>query len=53
LVEQGGFSAAGGAQQHNELAGVQIEIDAAQRGHGGFALSVNPREIPDVKYRLM
>ena len=44
-VEQRGLAAAGGAEQHHELAGEEIEDDAAQRDHLDVAHTVDLREV--------
>ena len=52
LVEEGGFSAAGGAEEHDEFAGKQIEINAAERRDRSRALTVNARQPAHLKDRL-
>ncbi len=39
-VQQGGFAAARRAQQHDELAGINIEIDVLQRTHLGITSDI-------------
>ena len=43
-IEQRALAAAGRAQQHDELAGVQIEVDAAERVHVDFAHVIDLRQ---------
>ena len=40
LVEQGGLAAAGGAEEHDELARAEVEVDAGERAHLGGAGAV-------------
>ena len=52
LVEQRGFPAARGAQQHDEFAGEQIQVHAPERRDGRGAFAIDPREIAHVEERL-
>src|SRR5690606_927428 len=43
-IEEGGLAASGGAEQHDELALGQLEVDAAQRMHGRVSRAVDLRQ---------
>ena len=51
-IEQRALAAAGGAQQHDELAGVQVEVDAPQRVHVDLAHVVDLGDLPCGENRL-
>src|SRR5690625_32000 len=48
-VEEGGFAAARGAEQHDEFARVEVEIDAPQRVHLDLTHIVDLREVAHLK----
>ena len=51
-IEQRALAAARRAQQHDELAGVQLQVDAAQRVHVDFAHVIDLGEAAGGKHRL-
>jgi hypothetical protein len=48
-IEQGRFPAAGRSEQHNQLAGVEFHVNAAQGAHLDLSHLVYFGEIPDLK----
>ena len=51
-VEQGRLAAAGGAQQHDEFAAGNVQVDFVQGAHGNVAAAVGLAQAPDAKHRL-
>ena len=46
--DEGGFAAAGGADEHHEFAGLDVEVDAAERVDDGVAGAVGLDDVVDV-----